>query len=356
MKRILLFIDMLNSGGAQRQLVELAKLLKEKGYYVKVIVYYDFPFYKSTLDKSNIENEVVRGADSSYKRLFKIGEVIKTYKPDVVISYLDTPNIISCILKATCIIKCPLIVSERNTTQTLSHREKLKFFLYKWATKIVPNRNSQHEFIANNYPKFLSKTITITNFVDTNYFTPDKHKIGDIKNIICVGRIWEQKNVKRFINVIERLKRNRNDFHIRWYGKNMGVYGDECQTALKDKGLCDVFEFCQPDNNIRDRYQESDLFCLPSIYEGFPNVLCEAMCCGLPVLCSAVCDNPSIVEDSINGFLFDPFDEDDIYNIISKILDLDNSQIESMGNNSRELALQKFSKDEFVKRYVDLFV
>ena len=46
MKRILLFIDSLGAGGAQRQLVGLAVMLKRRGYAVKVVTYYDHPFYK----------------------------------------------------------------------------------------------------------------------------------------------------------------------------------------------------------------------------------------------------------------------------------------------------------------------
>ena len=49
-----------------------------------------------------------------------------------------------------------------------------------------------------------------------------------------------------------------------------------------------------------------DAFCLPSFKEGYPNVIVEAMSCELPVLCSKICENPVIVEDNINGFLFDP--------------------------------------------------
>ena len=44
--KILLFIDSLGSGGAQRQIVGLATMLKEKGYGVKMVTYYDIPFYK----------------------------------------------------------------------------------------------------------------------------------------------------------------------------------------------------------------------------------------------------------------------------------------------------------------------
>lgn len=333
----------------------MAKLLKDKGYKVKIITYFDAPFYKPFLDEHEIENEVIKGANKYYKRLFLIGKAIKVFNPDVVISYLDTPNVISCILKLLGVIKSQLIVSERNTTQWLSKKERLKFFLYKWADNIVPNSYSQTDFIKQNYPELYEKTVCITNFVDTDYFSPKSHQIGKIKNIICVGRIDAQKNVKSFINVIEKLKKNRQDFHIKWYGKKMGLYGDECVALVKNKHIDDVFEFCEDDINIRDRYRENDIFCLPSLYEGFPNVLCEAMCCGMPVICSSVCDNPFIVENEKNGFLFKPTNEKEMYEVLNKIINMNNGILEKMGLHSREISLQKFSDTNFLKKYVILF-
>ena len=72
---------------------------------------------------------------------------------------------------------------------------------------------------------------------------------------------------------------------------------------IEQYGLEDTFVFHEPCSNIFEKYQESDIFVLPSINEGFPNVLCEAMSCGLPILGTDVCDNSSIVRHEENGYL-----------------------------------------------------
>ena len=100
----------------------------------------------------------------------------------------------------------------------------------------------------------------------------------------------------------------------------VGGYYDECESEIKHYNLNNEFTIHSACTDIEEKYRNSDVFCLPSIYEGFPNVLCEAMSCGLPVLCSNVCDNPMIVENNKNGLLFNPLDVDDIADKIIKFI------------------------------------
>ena len=83
-------------------------------------------------------------------------------------------------------------------------------------------------------------------------------------------------------------------------------------------------------------------------------MLCEAMSCGKPVLCSCVCDNPSIAQDGKNGFLFNPRNIDDMVDTIKRYLDLTENEKTMMGKVSREIALDLFSKDKFIKRYKEI--
>ena len=69
MKKILCFIDSLDAGGAQRQMVGLAVMLKEKGYNVKVLVYHDNPFFLQTLVDAQIDVEINRKATKHFGRI-----------------------------------------------------------------------------------------------------------------------------------------------------------------------------------------------------------------------------------------------------------------------------------------------
>jgi glycosyltransferase involved in cell wall biosynthesis len=200
----------------------------------------------------------------------------------------------------------------------------------------------------------------ITNFVDVNAFQPqDSRQLldGNRTKILVVGRINPQKNILTFLEALNSLAKERDDFEVNWYGRPSGSndYFNQCQDKIRALELSDIFKFHEPEKDIVNVYNNSDVFCLPSIYEGFPNVVCEAMSCGLPIICSDVCDNASIVDNRQNGYLFDPNNINDIKQKIVDYLDLSVDDKQKLAKKSRELALQRFSNDEFVKKYENLF-
>ena len=353
-KRVFCIIDSLASGGAQRQLVGLATLLKREDYDVKVVTYHDLPFYLPHLQQQEVSYQHIPCGRGLLGRLRKMGRAIKQFNPDVVISYLDTPNILTCLLHITNRHRWKLIVSERNTTQNLSLKERLKFELYRFADYIVPNSFSQRDFISRHYPKYDKKCCVITNFVDTDTFNQAERKeIHDVLRIIGVGRILSQKNIPILIKALNIVRKQGKQARVDWYGSRFATY-EECMNLIRQFNLEDSFEFHESCNDIIPKYQESDLFVLPSLYEGFPNVLCEAMCCGLPVVCSRVSDVPQIMEDGVNGFIFDPLNVDDMTEKMEKMITLTMEERNQMGVRSREIAVSKFSSDVFIHKYLEL--
>lgn len=353
-KRILCLIDSLASGGAQRQMVGLAQLLKREGYGVKVLTYYDIPFYFQQLQDNGVDFEYVSCGTGLIERLRKIGRAIKRYEPEVVISYLDTPNILACLLHIANKKHWKLIVSERNTTQSLSLRERVKFALYRFADYIVPNSYSQREIMAKHYLQYKDKCHVITNFVDTEVFCPASTKTeNNVLRIIGVGRVLKQKNIPMLIEAMDALHARDNRVHVDWYGGKFDGY-DECMRLIDQYKLEDFFAFHEAVGNIIEKYQESSIFVLPSIYEGFPNVLCEAMSCGLPVIATDVCDNGRIVQHEKNGYLVPSGDASQLANRLLQFMELSSEQRNAMAVKSREIAVKMFSKETFIKNYIKL--
>ncbi len=355
MKKIVLFTDALGSGGAQRQLVGLAILLKEKGYDVLVLTYHNNTFFVPQLVEKGIPYIFSKRAHNKKSRIWGISQEIKTLKPDVLIAYQRSPAVISCFAK----LLNPgvfLIVSERNTSQVYNFKVKLSFSLYRFANYIVPNSFSQTDFILAHAPFLQKKMKTITNFVDTDLFIPNRNSDDKKLRMLSVGRITRQKNILNYLRAIHIVKQAGYLFKVDWYGyaDQGGVYEIECRKLIEQLELDDCFEFHAPTSDIIKEYQDCSVFCLPSIYEGTPNVICEAMSCGLPILCSDVCDNSKIVENGINGFLFNPNDPKKISDTIIKFFNLNSTEKEKMGKESREKAVVKFSKEFFVSKYIEL--
>lgn len=355
MKRILLCIESLGSGGAERQLTGLAVMLKQHGYDVEVLYYIKKEFYLSKLQENGVKTCYLREAESPHTRFFALRKFIRRNKPEVVISYSPATSMISGLLKALG-GRFRLIVSERNTTQSLTKREKNKFRFYRWADVIVPNSYAQGAFIKKHYPKYEPKVKVITNFVDTDFFCPEGEKMFDSQTcrMACVSRLAAQKNVKGFLDVVKLLKDDAVPLQIDWYGSTNTDYGRQCMEKTVQLQLDDMITFKGETNDIRSVYRQYDVMCLPSFYEGFPNVVCEAMSCGTPVLCSRVCDNSYIVADGENGLLFDPKSVDDMTEKIKAFVAMSNGQRKAMGEANRLKALCLFSATAFIGKYKEI--
>lgn len=359
MKRILCLIDNLGMGGAERQMIGLALFLKEKGYQVDLVTYYDNVFYSDLVEKKGLKSVNLHVKNSKWSKLQAVSRHIKQAGGyDWVIAYKNGPAVIGCMLKMLG-AKIRLIVSERNTNQSISRGDKLKFWFYRWADYVVPNAFAQERFIKENFPKLSRKTVTITNFTDTEHFKPIEITPNKKLVIMTAARVAKQKNILNYLEAIRRLKQDgyADKVHFDWYGKvqeGQKAYGENCSTKRVELGIADMIEFHPATTNIVKCYQSCDIFCLPSSYEGFPNVVCEAMSCGKPIACSRVCDNPHIVQENANGLFFAPTDVNSIYKGLKRIIDMSRSEREAWGMKSREIAEKLFSQEAFVQKYINL--
>lgn len=330
-------------------------MLKEKDYNVTVATYHNIDFYKKQLDDAGVRNLVIPNGSNKKTRIWAVRTFLKKERPDWVVSYQETPSLLACIAKVTgC--KFRLIVSERNTTQAVGMNERVRFFLYRWADAIVPNSYAQENYLTSHYPWMQKKLKTITNFVDLDYFSFIERKKRKVPEIVIAATIWSSKNTLGFIEAVKKLVDRNSRFHVSWYGKSnidMDYYNESLQK-IQEYGIQDYIELKDKTKQIKNVYHNADLFCLPSFYEGTPNVICEAISTGLPVACSDVCDNYIYVKPGCNGVLFDPNNPNDMANKISQLLYISSLEFEKYQKNSRQIALGKLSKDVFVDAYVKI--
>lgn len=355
MKRILLITENLGSGGAERQICGLAVMLTKAGYPCRLITYVENQFYEPYLRQHGVDYELVRELWDKKTRVFKVARYVRRYNPDVVISYLPSVNQTMCLAKL--LFKAKLIVSERNNNTCISRNDKIQFNLYRMADAIVPNSNSQGEFIRKNFPFLASKVHPIINFVDVKRFTPSEVPAqNDVPRIITVARYTQQKNVLTYMKAIRMVKEMGLKVHFDWYGdkKHNAAYYAAVEKEHHLLDIADYLTLHNPNQKIEEEYRKSDLFCLPSLYEGYPNVVAEAMSCALPVICSNVYENPYIVEEGVNGFLFNPERAEDIANTVRQIVSLSPEERRQMGKRNRQLCLERNTEEVFLKSYVEL--
>ena len=353
--RILCVIQGLGSGGAERQLVGLGCMLFERNYEVKFLVYDGADFYTRRLFDLGIEIIHIESL-TRFGRVVKAAKVLREFEPKTIISYLDGPNLMS-ILARLLYPQARLIVSERNISRCNAWRDRLKFYLYQYADVVVANSESQGKFIAKKYPHLRMKLAVVTNFTDTDVFVPsDYAPTQSTRTCLCVARIVPQKNVKMMISALHEVNSRGFNLRIHWFGNldYSSCYFRECLDLIAELNLETFFVFKGESKSIEKVYQKYQLFCLPSLYEGYPNVLCEAMSAGLPVIASYVSDVPYIVEKNVNGFLFDPTNIDSFIMGLTNYLQLSEIEINQMSVRNRKKAIQLFSRKRFVEEYIAL--
>ena len=255
-------------------------------------------------------------------------------------------------------IRFKLIVSERITNTEVGNR-RLKFNLYRFADYVVPNAYSQGEFLSKHFPWMKKKIVPITNFTDTDTFHPIKTSDHSGVRVLTTARVARQKNVLRYLDAIDILRKKAPelDVHFDWFGDVQPTekdYGEAVVNRIKELNLSDWITFHPGTTQIVEEYQTCDIFCLPSSFEGFPNVVCEAMSCGKPVICSKVCDNPYIVKENENGVFFNPNDIIDMAEKLYEIITMPKDKLDIWGRRSREIAVGLLSRESFVNKYIKL--
>lgn len=356
MSKILCLIDDLGAGGAERQMSYLAALMKQSGHDVKLVAFTRrYKFYEHFLLKSGVKPIYNLPGINRFRRIWEIAKIVREFKPDLTVAYKDGVCMSAILAKA--FGNYNLAVSERSSTPTLSPIQKVKIFLFRFANHIVPNSYTQASYIKGFSPRLASRIKVIGNTVDINIFHPGEElKTGLVPKVVTTARIKPIKNIINYLNAIAIIKQQGVKCQFEWYGNTDkgDTYLDEVNSKIKNLGIEDYITFHPATNNVADIYRNADIFCLPSLIEGFPNVICEAMASGLPIVCSNICDNPYIVESGVNGFLFDPERPEDIAEKIIAMLHYSLSDKETMGIENRMRIVDMCSPGKFVENYLAL--
>lgn len=371
--RIGCFIDSLNSGGAQRQLCLLAKLLKKRNYEVFFYVYKNLDFYKYLLDEDCIPVRYILTSKKS-QRIPELAQNIRADNLDALIAYLKTPSLIAELSK---VLKrnCALIVSERSIdayskkrTRYIHQSHYVRFAFHSLANAVVANSDTQSTFIKSKAPWLRNRVVTIHNCVDVGTFMPQltalPKKIKEI-NLLVLGRYEWEKNPMNLLMALKLVKKRHPEINLRvdWYGNNFVVDGVATKKAglyfrLKDSisknNLNDSFRLHLAKTDVVPLYQNCSAVIMPSFYEGCSNVICEAMACGKPVLASRIGDNYRFVKNGQNGYLFDPESPHEIADKILEFSYQSSAKKKKMGEMNRKIAEDLFSPEKFVQQYIDI--
>jgi glycosyltransferase involved in cell wall biosynthesis len=362
--RIALFIDSLTSGGAQRQLCWLARLLQEAGASVQILVYYPHDFFRPHLeDDLGILVHQIEW-NSQLDRFRKVRRYMKAQKPDLVISFLHVPNMLSEICRISLSSRFKLIVSERNHDVGVPNfRMWARLLSHYCSNAVVANSHAQSGFLSQHAKWLKNRVSVITNCVDLEHFTPGstlEASSNTTLRMAMIGRFVEQKNglaLAEGLALYEARRGTLPQIKIEWHGSDpaqeSGIKNGIVQ-AIDRHQLQKVFFLNEPTKDVRSIYNQVDCLCLASLHEGCANVICEAMAFGLPVLASRAGDNDYLVKDGVNGLLLEGTTAQAIADGFKRFAKLGLQAREEMGLASRLRAEELLSPKRFGEEWLGL--
>lgn len=363
--KILLVIDYLGSGGAQRQITNLALGLHARGVEVTLAVYHvsDADIFRPPIEAAGIPILLIeKPRRYSFRVVGALMRSMRRHRYAAVISFLDAPNIY-CELARLAAPGQKLIVSERLSYHAergwLFHR--LRRVLHAFASIVVSNSQTQTDWL-RRFPWLRRKARTVYNgYPITDHVAVEPARGGPLK-LLAIGRITQQKNPKMLAQALVELHRKTGRMpRLTWVGRLES--GPEAAALYRE--TCEVIESCPA---LRDNWiwageqAEIDPFLTdchalvhPSLYEGLPNVVCEALMAGRPVLVSDMCDNALLAgRAGERGLVIPELTAEAIAGTIEALYDLPDERWREWGANARDFATRRLTIDQMCDAYLGL--
>lgn len=301
---IVFYINNLEKGGAERAILQLATGFYEQNYETTIITTfegnneYDFPKGLNRinlLEEQDTGNRIIR----NLSLIIKLRKILKTQKPDFLISFMVEANFRAIL--ATVGLKTKCIVSVRNDPEK-EYVGKLGKIIGKYIMPIADGCVFQTNDALNWFPKKLQrKSKIIYNAVKDEFFNVQRNV--EENTVVTCGRLEEQKNHKMLIDAFEIVVKQCKDAKLLIYGE--GSLRNELQNIIDERVLSNNIKLCGNTNDVLGVLSKAEIFVLSSDYEGMPNALMEALAAGVPSISTdCPCGGPRmLIKDNESGVL-----------------------------------------------------
>ncbi len=363
--KILIVIDTLGSGGAQRLKASLAKSLSDLGHKVELVIYNSKdPFFASEFQSYGIKIHTVYKEKQGFSMrvVQQLRSILLKNNYDGVISSMHAPSIYAALAKLG-VKKGKLIICEESSSSaSIPIFKKFLFYLAALtANSIVANSFNETKLL-KRLPGLSKKVHTIWNGFEITPFFESQNVIGEkVNKLLVVGRIAYPKNGVNLLKALSLfLSRNGWVPKVDWAGrrdndnKSIEMQKEMDRYLSKHPEISSNWTWLGEVKNVEKLYHESDALILVSIYEGLPCVICEAMIEGCFVIASNVCDHPLIMGNENRGFLCNPLSPESICDSIERLNSISLKRKNKMIKEAREFAESYFNQDKMAHAYESL--
>jgi glycosyltransferase involved in cell wall biosynthesis len=314
--RPLFLIRSLDTGGAERQLVQLALSLAERDIEVGIATMYGGGALEGELSRrQNVSLFDLRkkGRSDVGPFLVRAYSVAKSFKPDLVHGYMSGANELALALGT--VLRVPtawgIRVSDQHFDEYSTFREavfRVGVLLSRFPSLIVANSFAGRAFhVGRGYPA--SRFIVIPNGIDVARFRPDSeagrrwrdmHRIRDGEHLISLpARLDPMKDHSTFLAAARIALKMQPDLKFLAVGRGSEAETSALRARISAEGLENAVGLIPSEQRVEDLYNASDVVTLTSAFgEGFPNVIGEAMACGRRCISTAAGDASVVIGEA----------------------------------------------------------
>lgn len=349
---IIIHLDSLSRGGAERVTINLARYLIGHGYSCSIVTERTGKFeYGIPKGVKRFSLDIIGNKYTGYlKNIIKLRNIYNNIDADILL-VMDTPG---CLLSipASRGLDMKVIVSERNDP-THFPGKKIVIMIARLLMRFADGYVFQTEEARHFYESITGgRGIVIANPIFVSDIPAPWHGKRR-KEIVTAGRLAHQKNQRMLIEVFARVQKDYPDWTLVVYGE--GELRRELEELRANLHLEDCVYLPGNQADLLNRINGSSIFVLPSDFEGMPNALLEAMSLGLACIAT---DCPiggarAIIQSGVNGILIGVRDYSGLESALRELMS-DENKSTAFGNAARSVKCQ-FDSDEICGKWKEYF-
>lgn len=368
MIRLVYYTDSLASGGAQRQLVQLAcRLNGRDGVRVSVLVYHDIPFFAPPLREAGVPVHILRKhgkLDPAF--LWAMRRWLLAEGPDVVHAFQLFPALWGMLVQRSLprARRPAFIAAERSALLRTPVNEIAQRIVYREADAVTANSAGVAAEIVRRLGVPASRVHYLPNGIDLADWDARAARPAPIRadpgclHLALVGGLRREKNHALLLDSLARLDPSLRAATRVWLvgGETGGsAYAAFVRDEIERRALGSVVRLVPETPEIPALLRVVDGLVLPSLFEGFPNVLLEAMAAGVPAVASAVGDVPDLIEDGVTGLLVPPGDAQALARALARLHAMGPEARRAMGRAGRARVEARYRLDAVAERHLALY-
>jgi L-malate glycosyltransferase len=349
--RILQIIQKKQYRGAEIFASQLSNQLINQGHVVEIVSIYDgdalLPFNDKIVNLSSINSN--RYIDVAGWK--KLNEIILQFKPDIVQANAADTLKYAIFSKLFYNWKQPIFYRNASTSSFYikSHYSKfLNSFLLKNVTQIISVSNASKNDLNILFPFTKTKSVVIPIGVDIKYVKPFKFK-NEKKNIIHVGSFTREKNHLSLLYIFQEILRTHRNCHLNLLGE--GPMRKEIEDRAIEMGLSKNISFYEGVQNPLPYISGADVLVLPSIIEGLPAVILEAMYCRTEVVAYDVGGVSEIISDNTGHLI----KKNDIIGFANAVSSIFKKTFSSKVENAYELVTSSYMNSNIASDFISIY-